>query len=69
MFECKELAGKVVRSLTLYHDRSDGPEVCIEFTDGVVFSACLKTGLDAKCSRDEGGQPLILTDYTPYLTR
>jgi hypothetical protein len=62
MIECKELAGKIVRSLTLYED---GPEVCIEFTDGVVFSACLKTSLEAKSTRDDGGQPQVLQDYSP----
>jgi hypothetical protein len=62
MIECKELAGKIVRSLTLYED---GLEVCIEFTDGVVFSACLKTSLEAKSTRDDGGQPQVLQDYSP----
>jgi hypothetical protein len=66
MIECKELAGKVVRSLTLYEDASDGPEVSIDFTDGSNFTACLcaKLTLEAKATRDEGGQPLILKDYT-----
>jgi len=30
MIECKELAGKVVRSLTLYEEGNDGPEVSID---------------------------------------
>jgi hypothetical protein len=66
MVECKELSGKVVRAVTLYEDGSDGPEICIEFTDGVVFNACLKTSttLEARCTLDEGGQPQILMDYT-----
>ena len=66
MIECKELAGCVVRRLTLYEDRSYGPEVHIEFTDGSVFSACLvtKTLLEAKHIRDEGGEPIVLHDYT-----
>ncbi len=71
MIECPELAGKVVRTLTLYEDDSDGPEVCIEFTDGVVFSASLNVAatLEARCTRDEGGQPLVLKDYTPAAPR
>ncbi len=66
MIQCPELAGKVVRAITLYEDDSDGPEVCIEFTDGVVFSANLKVAatLEASCTRDEGGQPKVLKDYT-----
>jgi len=57
MVECRELSGKVVRAVTLYEDGSDGPEICIEFTDGVVFNACLKTSttLEARCTLDEGG--------------
>jgi hypothetical protein len=66
MIECKDLAGKVVRSLTLYEDGSDGPEVSIDFTDGTNFTACLgfKLMLEAKTTLDEGGQPLVLKDYT-----
>lgn len=66
MMECKELAGKVVRSLTLYETTSEGPEVCIEFTDGTVFSSCLKTSttLEAKVTRDDGGRPQLLKDYS-----
>lgn len=66
MVECKELAGKVVRSLTLFEDDSYGPEVSIDFTDGTNFSACLgaRFTLEAKCTRDEGGQPVVLKDYS-----
>jgi hypothetical protein len=64
--ECKELAGKVVRSLTIYLDGCDGPEVSIDFEDGSNFNACLgvKTTLEAKWTLDEGGQPQVLKDYT-----
>lgn len=70
MIECKELAGKVVRTLTLYETRSEGPEICIEFTDGTVFSSCLKTSatLEAKVTRDGGGRPQLLKDYSPLPT-
>ena len=66
MTECKELADKVVRVLTIYEEATYGPEVHIEFTDGTCFSACLKNNvtLEAKYISDEGGQPVILRDYT-----
>jgi hypothetical protein len=66
MIECKELAGKVVRSLTLYEEGNDGPEVSIDFEDGCNFNVCLgvKTTLEAKLTLDEGGQPQVLKDYT-----
>jgi len=65
MIECKELAGKVVRSLTLYEEGNDGPEVSIDFEDGCNFNVCLgvKTTLDAKLTLNEGGQPQMLKDY------
>lgn len=65
MVECKEFVGKVISSFTIYEDGSDGPEICIEFTDGTVFSSCLKTTttLGAKLTRNQGGQPELLKDY------
>jgi hypothetical protein len=70
--QCKELVGKVVSAFTLYQDGNDGPEICIEFTDGTVFSSCLNlsTSLEAKITRDDGGQPQVLQDYsTPAVPR
>jgi hypothetical protein len=66
MVECKELNGKVVRALTLFEDGSYGPEISIDFTDGTNFSVCLGTRftLEAKCTRDDGGQPVVLKDYS-----
>jgi len=66
MTECKELSSKVVRTLTVYEDGTYGPEVHIEFTDGTCFSACLKNNItiEAKYMRDEGGQPVVLRDYS-----
>lgn len=66
MTECKELAGKVVRSVTLFEEGSYGPEVSIDFEDGSNFNACLgvKMTLEAKWTRDTGGQPQVLMDYT-----
>lgn len=66
MLECKEFIGKVVNTFTIYEDSVDGPEICIEFTDGTIFSSCLKvtTALEAKLTRHEGGQPELLKDYS-----
>jgi hypothetical protein len=66
VIECKHLAGKIVRSLTLFEDGSDGPEVSIDFDDGSNFTACLATKqtLEAKWTRSEGGEPIVLEDYT-----
>jgi len=72
MVVCDEFVGKVVKTFTLYEDSGDGPEICIEFTDGTVFSSCLKTStsLEAKMTRDDGGQPRLLKDYsTPAIPR
>jgi len=65
MVECKEFVGKVISSFTIYEDNTDGPEICIEFTDGTVFSSCLKTttALEAKFTRNQGGQPELLKDF------
>jgi hypothetical protein len=66
MIECKELAGKVIRLCTIFEDGSDGPDLQIDFTDGTSFTVNLKTdvSIEAKCLRDEGGQPQVLKDYT-----
>lgn len=66
MIDCKELAGKVIRSLTIFEDGRDGPEVSIDFDDGSNFNACLgvKLTLEAKWTRDDGGQPQMLRDFT-----
>ena len=34
VIDCKELAGKVIRSLTIFEDGADGPEISIDFEDG-----------------------------------
>jgi hypothetical protein len=68
MRECKELANKVVRKVTLFEEGDYGPEVNIEFTDGSCFNVCLNanltTSLEAKLTLDEGGEPRILKDYS-----
>jgi hypothetical protein len=60
MIECKDLAGKVVRSIRIFEDSNDGPEISID------FNACLglKVTLEAKWTHDDGGQPQVLKDYT-----
>jgi hypothetical protein len=68
LIECKKLAGEVVRSLTLFEDGSDGPEVSMEFTGGTVFSVCLKASIEAKHTCDEGGEPVVLKDYSSPAT-
>jgi hypothetical protein len=66
MIECKDLAGKVVRSVTLFEDGRGGPEISIDFEDGSTFTASLgvKTTLEAKLTLNEGGLPQMLKDYT-----
>jgi hypothetical protein len=66
MIDCKDLAGKVVRSVTIFEEDNDGPEVSIDFEDGSNFNVCLgvKMTLEAKWTLDEGGQPKVLKDYT-----
>jgi len=66
MMECKEFAGKVIASLTLYEEGDYGPEVNIEFTDGTAFNICLKTetSIEAKHICNEDGEPRVLGDYS-----
>jgi hypothetical protein len=66
MIECKDLAGKVIRSVTLLEEGSNGPEVSIDFEDGSNFNVCLgvRMTLAAKWTRDDGGEPQVLKDYT-----
>ena len=66
MVICKEPVGKTVASFTIYHEDADAPEICIEFTDGTVFSASIKTSakIEAKLTCDEGGRPQVLKDYS-----
>ena len=66
MIDCKELAGKVIRSLTIFEDGADGPEISIDFEDGSNFNACLgvKMTIEAKWTHDDGGQPEMLRDFT-----
>lgn len=55
-----------ITSFTIYEDSIDGPEICIEFSDGTVFSSCLKTStaLEAEVTRYKGGHPRLLKDYS-----
>ena len=72
MVVCQDFVGKVINKFTIYEDSIDGPEICIEFSDGTVFSSCLKTStaLEAKLTQNEGGHPRLLKDYsTPQMPR
>jgi hypothetical protein len=72
MVDCREFVGKVVSAFTIYEDSIDGAEIWIEFTDGTVFSSCLNTSTSpgAKMTRDDGGRPRLLKDYsTPAVSR
>jgi hypothetical protein len=72
MIHCKELTDKVVRLVSIYEDGMYGPEVHIEFSDGTTFSACLKAHffIEAKYIHDQGGEPMVLRDYsTPAIPR
>lgn len=72
MIDCKDLAGKIVRSIKIFEDGNDGPEISVDFEDGSNFNACLgvKMTLEAKWTRDDGGQPKVLKDYTtPAISR
>ena len=70
MVTCKEPVGKTVASFTIYDEDADAPEICIEFTDGTVFSASTKTAtrFEATLTRDEGGRPQVLMDYSAPTT-
>jgi hypothetical protein len=61
MIERIDLAGKVVRSITLFEDGRYGPEITIDFEDGSSFKECLgvKMTFEAKWTHDEGGQPQV----------
>jgi hypothetical protein len=71
MFECKSVAGRVIRSIQLYGGGPNGPEVSIDFDDGANFTVSLvsKHTLECKLTRDEGGEPIVLEQYeVPVMT-
>ena len=65
MTNCDELVGKTVQSCALYEDGPYGPEILIEFTDGTLFSSCLKTStaMEAKLMRKTGDEAETLKDF------
>jgi hypothetical protein len=72
MFECKDIAGRVVRSIHLYGGGPEYPEVSIDFEDGTNFTVSLATKhtLEYRLTRDEGGEPIILSqDEVPVQHR
>jgi hypothetical protein len=66
MIDGKDLTGIVIRAITLFNEGSDGPEASIDFADGSNFNVCLgvKMTLETKWTRDDGGEPQVLKDYT-----
>jgi hypothetical protein len=56
----------IERNQIAHDPASSGPEVSIDFEDGSNFNACLgvKMTLEAKWTRDDGGPPQVLKDYT-----
>ena len=62
MIECKELAGKVVRSCHIDKDGTNGPEIHIEFTDQTIFSVCIKTDVSIETRRLDGPPHLRLVE-------
>jgi hypothetical protein len=66
MFECKGLVGKVIEEAAIHADSNFGPEFSLTFTDGTVFSFSVsnRPPIEAKLTRDEGGQPVVLHDYS-----
>jgi len=66
MIECKDLAGKVIRAVTLFEDGAGGAEVSIDFEDGSTFNVCLGVRMivEAKWTLNEGGESQLLREYT-----
>ena len=65
MTECLEMEGKVVQRCSLYQDGPYGPEILIEFTDGTLFSSCLRTStvMEAKLMLKTGDEAETLKDF------
>ena len=65
MKRCEELIGNTVADFTL-HDGPYGPEVLIEFTDGTIFNACLRTStkLEAKLLQKTSDEAEVLKDFS-----
>lgn len=56
---------RLVRSITFFEQGHEGSELSINFEDGTTFSMHLgvKTTLEAKFTRGEGGQHVVLQGY------
>jgi len=65
--DCKEVEDKTVKTMKIFDQASGGPEVVIEFTDGMMFVASLRSTatIEAKCYRTEGGEPSLVVDFLP----
>ena len=64
--ECREVAGKTVKSLRLYAAETGATEVLIEFEDGTSFSSSQETKSVVKASLIEtgDGEPKIIKNYS-----
>ena len=63
--ECREAAGKTIKSLKIYEDDTDGCETLIEFTDGTSFSSsvCYQPTVKGTLFEGGAGAPKILHNY------
>jgi hypothetical protein len=59
MFECKNVAGRTVRSIHLFGGGPESPEVSVDFEDGANLNISLvsKHTLECKLTQNEGGSP------------
>lgn len=62
-FECSEVVGKTVKSLTVY---SDGAEIELDFTDGTSFIASFENQLSLRADliRTGIGTPEVIKNYS-----
>jgi len=63
--ECPELAGKVVRRLSLHQSNIGEQEIMIDFTDGTSFSCAFEVHTNTKASliRTGNGVPETLSVF------
>ncbi len=63
--ECSELSGKVIKTVRIYKDRSDGTEIQIDLADGTSFSCCVSHPPVVTTSLYKGGigTPETLREY------
>lgn len=64
MTRCDEVVGKDIEQCSLHDNGPYGPEILIEFTDGTVFNASLRTAmtLEVKLLRKTDDEAEVLMD-------